>query len=229
VRTIGLLGGMSWESSATYYRLINQDVAARLGGYHSARLVLVSVDFAEIEEQQRAGAWEEAARALGAAGKRCVDAGAEILGLATNTMHLVADEIEGTAGIPLLHIADAAAGAIHGAGLRRVGLLGTRFTMERPFYAERLQRAGLEVVVPEANDRELVDRIIFEELVHGTTRDASRKAYRAVIARLADVGAEGIVLGCTEIGLLMGSGDSDLPLFDTTAIHARALVDAALE
>jgi aspartate racemase len=227
VKIIGLLGGMSWESSATYYRLINQEVAERLGGYHSARLLLYSVDFAEIEEQQRAGAWAEAGRSLGAAAKGCADAGAEILGLATNTMHLVADEIEAAAGIPLLHIADATARAVSAAGVHRVGLLGTRFTMEQTFYADRLKRHDLEVAVPAAAERELVDRVIFEELVHGRVREESRIAYRAVIEELAADGAEGVVLGCTEIGLLVDSESSAVPLFDTTTIHARALVDAA--
>jgi aspartate racemase len=229
VKRIGLLGGMSWESTALYYRAINEGVAARLGGFHSADLLLASVDFADIERMQAAGDWEAATALLGDRARALAAAGAELLVLCTNTMHLVADGIEGAAGIPLLHIADPTGAALVAGGHRRVGLLGTRFTMERDFYRSRLASIhGLDVLVPEAADRDTVHRIIYDELVHGIATDASRAEYRAVIDRLVAAGADSVILGCTEITLLVGPDDSPVPVFDTTALHARAAVDAAL-
>ncbi|WP_395639584.1 aspartate/glutamate racemase family protein [Pseudolysinimonas sp.] len=226
---LGLLGGMSWESTALYYRAINEGVAERLGGYHSADLLMASVDFAEIERMQAADDWAGATTLLGARARSLADAGADLLVLCTNTMHLVADGIEAAAGIPLLHIADPTGAALVAAGHRTVGLLGTRFTMERDFYRLRLeQRFGLEVVVPGNDDRDTVHRVIYEELVHGVVTDASRAEYRAVIDRLVRAGADSVILGCTEITLLVGADDSPVPVFDTTALHARAAVDAAL-
>jgi len=229
MKTLGLLGGMSWESTALYYRAINERVAERLGGHHSAELLLASVDFEPIVEMQQAGDWDGAARLLGAHARRLADAGAELLVLCTNTMHRVAAEIEAAAGIPLLHIADPTGEALVVGGHRRVGLLGTRFTMEQAFYRDRLVDAfGLEVLTPEADDRDHVHRVISDELVHGVVRDDSRAAYRGVVDRLVASGAESIILGCTEITMLISAGDSSVPVFDTTALHARAAVDRAL-
>ena len=229
MKTIGLLGGMSWESTQTYYRLINEAIKARLGGLHSARIALYSVDFAEVEELQRADDWDAAGQLLAAAARRVEAAGAEGLVLCTNTMHKVAPALEAAMSIPLLHIADATAAAIQRAGYTRVGLLGTRFTMEQPFYKDRLsQLHGLDVRVPDAIDRETVHRIIFEELCLGTLREESRAAYRAVMSRLVADGAEAIILGCTEISLLVDAADASVPLFDTTALHAQWAADWAL-
>jgi aspartate racemase len=225
MRLLGVLGGMSWTSTEAYYRGLNEGVASRLGGLHSARLVLHSVDFAPVAQAQHAGDWDATARVLGAASAGLAAAGAEALLLATNTMHVVAGAVEEAAGIPLLHIADPTADALLAAGHRRVGLLATRFTMEEPFYVERLRRRGLEVVVPGAADRELVHRVIYDELVVDVVRDESREAYRDVVARLAAEGAEAVVLGCTEIGLLLHDDDTDVPLVDTTALHVAAGVD----
>lgn len=225
MRRIGLIGGMSWESSANYYKLINRGIHERLGGHHSSELVMVSVDFDPIEKMQRRGAWGEAAASLAEAGAACAAAGAEALLLCTNTMHLVADAVEKGAGIPLLHIADATGEAIVGAGAARVGLLGTRFTMEEPFYRERLEKAfRLETIVPDEASRREVDRVIFEELVHGEIREPSRRRYLEIVEELAADGAEGVILGCTEIGMLIAPGDHRLPFFDTTEIHAQAAV-----
>ncbi|MEI7645096.1 MAG: aspartate/glutamate racemase family protein [Chloroflexales bacterium] len=199
MRTIGLIGGMSWESSAEYYRLINTEVNARLGGLHAARSVLLTVDFAEVEAMQQAGRWEEAGLLLAEAARSLERAGADCVVLCTNTMHKVADAITGAVGIPFIHIADATAAAIRAGGLQRVGLLGTRFTMEETFYTGRLtERYGLEVLVPEADDRAVVNRVIYAELCLGAVRAESRAQYRAIMARLAARGAEGIILGCTE-------------------------------
>lgn len=229
MKRLGLLGGMSWESTALYYRAINEGVAARLGGFHSADLLLASVDFAEIERMQAAGDWDAATALLGDRAHALAEAGAELLVLCTNTMHLVADGIEGAAGIPLLHIADPTGAALVAGGHRRIGLLGTRFTMERDFYRTRLAtKHGLEVLVPEAADRDTVHRIIYDELVHGVVAETSRDAYRGVIDRLVSAGADSVILGCTEITLLIGADDSAVPVFDTTALHADAAVDAAL-
>ena len=225
MRLLGVLGGMSWTSTEAYYRGLNEGVAARLGGLHSARLVLHSVDFDPVARAQHAGDWDATAGILGEAAAGLAAAGAEALILATNTMHRVAGALEESAGIPLLHIADPTATALLAAGHRRVGLLATRFTMEEGFYVDRLRDRGLDVVVPEAEDRTLVHRIIYDELVVDVVRAQSRAAYREVVARLAAAGAEAVVLGCTEIGLLLRDGDTDVPLFDTTALHVAAGVD----
>ncbi|MBM3190824.1 MAG: aspartate/glutamate racemase family protein, partial [Chloroflexi bacterium] len=199
MKTIGLLGGMSWESSSAYYRVLNETVKARLGGFHSAHCVLYSVDFAEIEALQQAGRWAEAARVLIAAARAVERAGADFLLLCTNTMHKVADELQAGIGIPLLHIADAVAQRIRAAGLQQVGLLGTRFTMEQDFYKERLQRHGLTVLIPPREERDLVHRVIYDELCLGLIREESRARYRQVIQGLVQAGAQGVILGCTEI------------------------------
>jgi len=230
MKTIGLLGGMSWESTQTYYRLINQAVRDRLGGLHSAELVMYSVDFEPIEQLQAKGDWDAAGRVLAEAARGVEAAGADFLVLCTNTMHKVAPAIEGAIGIPLLHIADATADAVKGAGVRTVGLLGTRFTMSEDFYRGRLEdRHGLTVVIPSEPERELVDRVIFHELCRGEILDDSRARYVDVIRRLVDEGAEAVILGCTEISLLVGPSDTSIPLFDTTEIHAVKAVERALE
>lgn len=229
MRRIGILGGMSWESTAEYYRLANESVKARLGGLHSADLALVSVDFAPIEELQIAGAWEELGAMLAAEAQRLEQAGAGIVVLATNTMHKVAPAIETAIGIPLLHIADAAAAAAKAAGIRIVGLLGTAYTMEQEFYRDRLAANGLTVLIPDVDDRDLVHRVIFEELVRGIVRDDSRAAFEVIISRLVAAGAQGIVLGCTEIELLLDPDEpSQVPLFPTTRLHVEAAVNWAL-
>src|SRR3954454_1893336 len=215
MRRIGLIGGMSWESSALFYDLLNRGVAERLGGFHSARLLMSSVDFAEIEELQRLGDWDRAGELLADEAKRLESAGADLLVLCTNTMHKVAPAIEAATGVPLLHLGDVTARAVRAAGLTTIGLLATRFTMEQHFYVDRIARHGVAVLVPAAEDRELVHRVIYEELVLGLVRDESREAYRGVMERLAARGAEGIVLGCTEIELLVGADDSPVPVFPT--------------
>jgi len=228
-QVIGLIGGMSWKSSAEYYRLINEDVQTRLGGLHSARCLMWSFDFADIEALQRTDRWNEAADLMVDAAQRLERGGASFLVIATNTMHIAAPQVQAATSLPLLHIADPTAEAITAAGLRCVGLLGTAFTMERDFYKGRLaQEHGLEVLVPEATDRATVHRIIYEELVRGRINEASRQAYREVIARLVTRGAEAIILGCTEIMLLIGPEDSAVPLHDTTRLHAQAAVARAL-
>ncbi len=230
MKTIGLIGGMSWESSLEYYRLINEGVKARLGGFHSARSIMYSVDFQDIEELQHKGDWPETARILAGAAAGLEAAGADFLVLCTNTMHKVAPRIEAAVGIPLLHIADAAARRISAAGLKRIGLLGTRFTMEDDFYKGRLTSGhGLDVIVPGAADREAVHKVIYGELVLGRVLQGSRDMMAGIIERLVAEGAEGVILGCTEIGLLVKDEDSRVPLFDTTVIHAEAAVDLALE
>lgn len=229
MKTIGLIGGMSWESTVPYYRIINETVKERLGGLHSAKLVLYSFDFHEIEVLQHSGDWQEAGRRLAQAATSLQAAGADLLVLCTNTMHKVADAIERTVSIPLLHIADATAQEVRQAGLKKVGLLGTRFTMEQEFYLGRLRdRHHLDVLIPDNADRGIVHRIIFEELVLGLVRDESRAEYRRIIQGLADRGAQGVILGCTEISMLVGPSDSPVPLFDTTAIHARKAAEWAL-
>lgn len=227
-RVIGLLGGMSWESSALYYRLLNEMMAERLGGLHSARCVLSSVDFADIEQLQAAGAWDQAGALLADAARGLQAAGADLLLLCTNTMHKVAPAIQAAVDIPLLHLADATAAAVRRAGLTTVGLLGTAFTMEQTFYRDRLAGHGLTVLVPDAADRAVVHRIIYDELCRGVVLEPSRAAYRAVIDRFAAAGAQGVILGCTEIELLISDADSRVPVFPTTRLHVEAAVEAAL-
>lgn len=229
MKTIGLIGGMSWESTVPYYRQINELVKQRLGGLHSARVVLYSVDFHDIERLQHAGRWEDAGVHLAGAGRALEAAGAHFLVLCTNTMHKVAPAIEAAVSIPLLHIADPTAAAIRRAGIGTVGLLGTRFTMEEDFYRGRLEsQHAIRVVVPNAEDRERVHRVIYEELCRGVVREESRSEYRGVIDRLRALGAEGVVLGCTEIAMLVSPSDSSVPIFDTTSLHAASAVEFAL-
>ncbi|MCQ0971973.1 aspartate/glutamate racemase family protein [Paracoccus sp. TK19116] len=229
MRMIGLIGGMSWESSAEYYRILNQGIRARCGPTASARCILWSFNFAEIEDLQHRGDWAGLERLMVDAAKRLETGGAEVLLICTNTMHRMADAVQSAVGVPLLHIADATADDVKAAGFNKVGLLGTVFTMEQDFYKGRLaQRHGLEVITPGAADRETVHRIIYEELVAGLVLTASREAYRAVIARLVEDGAEAIILGCTEIMLLVQPEDSAVPLFDTTALHANAAISMAI-
>lgn len=222
MKTIGMIGGMSWESTLLYYRLINQTIRDQLGGLHSARLLLYSVDFHEIEQLQQQGDWERAGAAMAEAARTLQTAGVDFLILCTNTMHKVAESIEAAVPVPLLHIADATAASIRQAGLQRVGLLGTRFTMEQDFYRQRMRTQGIDVLVPDAPGRDDVHRIIYEELCQGRIIDASRERYRQIIAALVEDGAEAVILGCTEITLLIDSNDAAVPLFDTTALHARA-------
>ena len=230
MKTRGLIGGMSWESTVPYYRIINETVRDRLGGLHSARLLLYSVDFHDIERLQQVEAWDEAGQALAKVAGVLETAGAEGLALCTNTMHKVAAAIEAAVTIPLLHIADPTALAIQQAGLRTVGLLGTRFTMEQDFYRGRLmERHGLTVRIPDPADRAMTHRVIYEELCRGEVREDSRTGYRQIMQRLVDAGAEGIILGCTEIALLVGPADAPVPLFDTTRLHARAVAQWALD
>lgn len=228
MKLLGLLGGMSFESTLPYYREINQRMAQRLGGLHSARLLLYSVDFHDIARLQSEGRWDEAGAELARCARVLEGAGAQALVLCTNTMHKVAPAIEAAVAIPLLHIADATARAIGAAGLSRVGLLGTRFTMEQDFYRERLAAHGIETLVPPPAQRDEVHRVIYEELCRGRVEPTSREAYRRIMADLVANGAQGLILGCTEIGLLVGADDASVPLFDTTALHAQAAVDFAL-
>jgi aspartate racemase len=229
MKTIGLIGGMSWESSAQYYAIINRAVRERFGGAHSAETLLYSVDFGEIERLQHDGDWPSLTARMVDAGRRLEAGGADFVLICSNTMHLMADDVAAAIGVPLLHVVDPTASAITKAGLKRVGLLGTAFTMEKAFYRDRLDAAGLETVIPDAADRREVHRVIYEELVAGKIEAASRAAYREVIARLVERGAEAIVLGCTEIMLLVDQTDSVVPLFDTTSLHALAAVDLALD
>jgi aspartate racemase len=230
MRTLGLLGGMSWESTIPYYRLVNEAVTARLGGLHSAKLVLHSVDFHEIEQMQREGRWREAGLLLGVAARGLESAGAQALVLCTNTMHKVATDIEAATTIPLLHITDPTAEAIKRAGFGTVGLLGTRFTMEETFYRDRLERQhGLRVLVPQLEEREAVNRVIYEELCAGKILTKSREQFQEVMAALVAAGAQGIILGCTEISLLVSEADASVRLFDTTAIHAQAAAEWSLQ
>ena len=230
MKTIGLIGGMSWESSAEYYRIINREVQRRVGGVASAKIVIYSVNFAELEAMQRAGRWDDASAMMADAGCKLANAGADFILIGANTMHMMAGAIEAAAGIPVLHIADATAAAVKQAGLLRVGLLGTAYVMEKEFYKGRLvEKHGLDVIVPDPADRREVHRVIYEELVRGELKDSSRAAYRGIIARLVAEGAQGIILGCTEIPLLVKGADSAVPLFDTTEIHALAAVKLALQ
>lgn len=228
MKTIGLLGGMSWESSIEYERLINEGVRARLGGVHSADLIVRSYDFARIEELQAAGDWDAAGDLLAADAARLESAGAELIVLCTNTMHLLADRIEAAITVPFLHLADATATAVLRAGIDRVALLGTRYTMEHEFYRARLSSHGLEVLVPDEPDRTTVHEVIYDELVRGVVDPHSKQRYLEVIDRLVDRGAQGVIAGCTEIELLVGAVDVDVPYFPTTSLHAEAAVAAAL-
>jgi len=228
VKTIGMLGGMSWESTELYYRKINEMTKQALGGLHSASIALVSVDFQEIEELQHNDDWESCAKILCEKSRQIEAAGADLLIICTNTMHIVGAQIENAIGIPLLHIADATAECIRQKGMKKIGLLGTRFTMEHDFYRGRLEQSGLEVVVPNESDRVIVHRVIYEELCQGIISDESRKEYVRIIERLHDSGVEGVIEGCTEIGMLVNEEHLDTPLFDTTAIHAEHAVAEAL-
>jgi len=230
VKTIGLIGGMSWESSIEYYRIINETVKAKLGGLHSAKSIMYSVDFADIEILQHQGQWAEAAQMLINAAKSLENSSADFIVLCTNTMHKVADDIQANVKIPLLHIADATAQLVKDSGIKKIGLLGTRFTMEEEFYKGRLsQKYGLIVNVPNAQEREIVHRVIYDELVIGEIRQHSKEQYIGIIEQMVDHGAEGVILGCTEIGLLIHKQDSQVPLFDTTRIHAEAAAEYALK
>ncbi|MDV6318243.1 aspartate/glutamate racemase family protein [Chromohalobacter sp. HP20-39] len=229
MHTIGLLGGMSWESTESYYRALNEGVKQALGGLHSAKVAMVSVDFAEIETWQSAGRWDEAGEALAEAARQIERAGADFLLIATNTMHKVAPQVEAAIDIPLLHIADATAERLVADGITRVGLLGTRFTMEQDFYKQRLtERFGIEVIVPEDTQRDHIHRVIFEELCLGRIESASREAFLDVIDSLHARGAQAVILGCTEIAMLIKATDTHVPLYDTTALHAEAAVKRAL-
>ena len=229
MKTIGVIGGMSWQSTAQYYRILNEQVQRRLGGSHSAKVLLASIDFHELEQMQQAGAWDDAGALLRGYAVGLEHAGADVLLIAANTMHLVAPIVGAAVRIPLLHVADVTGAAVKRAEGTRAGLLGTRFTMEKPFYADRLrERSQLPVVVPEAEDRAILHRIIYEELCRGELRPASREQFQRIIQALVARGADAIILGCTEISLLVGPADSPVPVFDTTEIHATAAVDWAL-
>ena len=228
MKTIGLIGGMRWESTSLYYQVVNREVARRRGGLHSAPMHIISLDFGDIAARQRADDWAGMAQILVRAARRLEDGGAGCLLIGTNTMHKLAPEVQAAVRVPLLHIADVTAHAIRSSGLRKVGLLGTRFTMEQPFYAERLERHGVSCVVPGEAERAEVHRIIFEELCRGQCLDASRRVLQEICMGLAARGAQGIVLGCTELPLILREADVALPLFDTTTLHAMAAVDFAL-
>ena len=228
MKTIGLLGGMSWESTVPYYRIINEEIRSALGGLHSAKVLLYSVDFQEIEACQTAGDWDRSAALLSDAAVGLERAGADFLVLCTNTMHRVAPQIAGRVGIPLLHIADAVTAALQAEGISRAALLGTKYTMGQAFYREKLTQAGIEVLVPEGKDAELVNRVIYDELCLGILSEESKRSYLRIIGQLTEQGAQGIVLGCTEIGLLIRQEDTGVPLFDTACIQALAAVRYAL-
>ncbi len=230
MKTIGLIGGMSWESTVTYYQVVNRFVASRLGGLHSARVAMHSVEFHELQELQHEGRWEEVGTLLADAARSVARAGADFLVLCTNTMHIVAPQIEAAVDLPLLHIADATAEHARERGVSKVGLLGTRFTMEEDFYKGRLQEQhGLEVVVPEEHDRAVVHRVIYDELCRGQVEAASRAEFQRIVGAMQRAGAGGVVLGCTEIGLLLRPEDAEVPLFDTARLHAEAAARLALE
>jgi aspartate racemase len=230
MKTIGLIGGMSWESSAEYYRIMNQTVQERLGGLHSAQCMLCSFDFQEIEQLQHQGGWEKLTDLMIRAAQRLEGAGAEILIICANTMHKMAEEVQSSVGIPLVHIADAAAKAIIEKGLEKVALLGTRFTMEEDFYKKRLQeKHKLNVIIPSESDRGVIDHVIYTELCRGIMQQSSKGQFKAIIEKLASNGAQGVILGCTEIPLLISQQDAEIPLFDTTKIHAQAAVEIALQ
>ena len=230
MKTIGLIGGMSWESSAEYYRIMNQTVQERLGGLHSAQCMLYSFDFQEIEQLQHRGAWEKLTELMIRAAQSLEGAGAELLIICANTMHKMAEEVQSSVRIPLVHIADTTAKAIIERGLDKVALLGTRFTMEEDFYKERLQeKHKLEIIIPSERDREVIDKVIYTELCRGIMQQSSKEQFKAIIEKLASNRAQGVILGCTEIPLLISQQDAEIPLFDTTKIHARAAVEIALQ
>ena len=229
MKTIGLIGGMSWESTISYYKIINEAVKARLGGLHSAKLILYSVEFDEIERCQSSGDWEKSGSILGGAAQALEAAGADFLLICTNTMHKVAPQIASMVRIPIVHIADATAGELEKSHIRRVGLLGTKYTMTQDFYKQKLTDRGIDVLIPDEADIELVNDVIFHELCVGEINDASREQFRRIIGGLGEKGAEGVILGCTEIGLLIHQADSPLPVFDTTLIHAGRAAEIALD
>ncbi|MCW2474615.1 MULTISPECIES: aspartate/glutamate racemase family protein [unclassified Symbiopectobacterium] len=230
MKTLGLIGGMSWESTVPYYRLINERVQQRLGGLHSAKLILHSVDFHDIEQLQAQGAWAQAALQLSKIAIGLGQAGAEAIVICTNTMHKVADDVESASQLPVVHIADATANSLKQHGMTRVGLLGTRYTMEQEFYRGRLQeRHGIDVIIPQPDQRDEINRVIYDELCRGVLSDRSRQAFRLIIDKLAQQGAQGVILGCTEIPLLIQQSDTKIPLFDTSHLHAIAAADYALE
>ena len=228
MKTIGLIGGMSWESTVTYYQVINEAVKQRLGGLHSAKILLYSVEFAEIEACQASGDWDRSGEILADAAWRLEQAGADLLLICTNTMHKVAPQVQARISIPLLHIADAAAEALLRAGIRRTALLGTKYTMLQDFYKNRLAERGLTVLIPSAPGVETVNDVIYSQLCQGILLEKSRQAFCRILADLKDQGAEAVILGCTEIGLLIGQQDTDLPIFDTTLLHARWAAEQAL-
>ncbi len=229
MKTIGLIGGMSWESTIPYYKIINEAVKARLGGLHSAKIILYSVEFDEIERCQSSGDWEKSGSILGGAAQALEAAGADFLLICTNTMHKVAPQIASMVRIPIVHIADATAGELEKSHIRRVGLLGTKYTMTQDFYKQKLTDRGIDVLIPDEADIELVNDVIFHELCVGEINDASREQFRRIIGGLGEKGAEGVILGCTEIGLLIHQADSPLSVFDTTLIHAGRAVEIALD
>lgn len=230
MKILGLIGGMSWESTIPYYRMINQQVKEQLGGLHSAKIILYSVDFHDIEQLQAKGDWQTAAQLLSDAAVSLKRAGAEVIVVCTNTMHKVADEIEAASGLPLLHIADATAARIKQQGISKIGLLGTRYTMEQDFYRGRLtEKHNIEVITPDSADREIINRIIYEELCLGIINETSRQEYRRIMGKLEQQGVQGIIFGCTEITLLVNAQDANVPVFDTTAIHAKAAAEYALK
>lgn len=229
MKTIGLIGGISWESTAHYYAHINRVTRERRGALHSAPILMYSFDFAELEPLQRQGEWGRIARRLSAVAQTLEKGGAEVLLVCANTMHIVAEEVVSAVRIPMIHIVDPTAKAIEAAGVAKIGLLGTAYTMEHGFFQDRLKAFGIEAIVPEAEDRQLCHRIIFEELVRGEVRETSREAYRQAIARLRERGAQGIILGCTELGMIVAKTDSPVPIFDTALLHAQAAVEAALD
>ncbi|MBP3754845.1 MAG: aspartate/glutamate racemase family protein [Lachnospiraceae bacterium] len=229
MKTIGLIGGMSWESTIPYYRIINEEVKEKLGGLHSAKIILYSVEFDEIEKCQSSGEWEKSGEILGNAAKGIENAGADFILICTNTMHKVAPQIASMINIPIIHIADATADELEKRNIKTVGLLGTKYTMTQDFYKQRLIDRGIKVVIPDEEDIETVNSVIFDELCVGKIEDSSREKYKKIIKTLADKGAEGVILGCTEIGLLISQTDVDIPVFDTTVIHAKRAAELSME
>jgi len=229
MKTIGLIGGMSWESTATYYQVVNETVKEKLGGLHSAKVLLYSVDFAEIEEYQATGAWDKSAQVLAQAAENLEKAGADFILICTNTMHKVAPEVQSRISVPLIHIAEATAQKLTEQGISKVALLGTKYTMTQDFYKSKLLEAGIDVVVPEGEDVEIVNSIIYDELCLGTILETSKQKYLEIIAKLESRGAQGVILGCTEIGLLVQQKDLSLPVFDTTLIHGEKAALLAVE